>query len=77
MSLTVSDDTLADEAADHLVTLHRSGDLNLHDHPTLREFVKAWFGGFEADASDDADRATVRAAEYGTTVPAHDLGDDK
>ena len=22
-------------------------------------------------------RATARAAEYGTTVPAHDLGDDK
>ena len=47
--------TAADEAADYLVTLHRDGQLDLHAHTPLAEFVTAWFGGWERDGMDEAD----------------------
>lgn len=53
--LSVDAATTADEAADYLVTLHRDGQLDLHAHASLAEFVTAWFGGWDRDGMDDAD----------------------
>lgn len=46
---------LADEAADALATMHRDGQLDLHAHTPLAEFVTAWFGPYERDGMDEAD----------------------
>ena len=57
MSTSTTDQRLqlADEAADYLVTMHRDGQLDLHAHTPLAEFVTAWFGPYERDGMDEAD----------------------
>ena len=55
VAVTTEQATTADEAADYLVTLHRDGQLDLHAHAPLAEFVTTWFGGWERDGMDEAD----------------------
>ena len=57
MSTSTTDQRLqlADEAADYLVTMHRDGQLDLHAHAQLAEFVTTWFGPYERDGMDEAD----------------------
>ena len=71
VAVTTEQATAADEAADYLVTLHRDGQLDLHAHAQLAEFVTAWFGGWERDGMDEADdqqaeigRASCRERVY-------------
>ena len=53
--LSVDAATIADDAADCLVQMHREGCIDLDAHPALADFVREFFGGFERDGMDVAD----------------------
>ena len=53
--LPVGAATIADDAADYLVQMHRDGCIDLHAHAALSAFVREFFGGFERDGMDVAD----------------------